>query len=290
MTARVCAQFTWAGAILSVSVPVRAWLARLSDLLDLVADPQPDALSEIRVHDATHLRSFETELTFATQSDLLVWLVLTIVDVLAEKARVFLIHAASLQIGGELVLLSGAPHTGKSTLALRARQRGMAVLGDDVVRFDLEALLASPVPRPLRERVGPEVARLAAGDPLCPGVALVGLLDGEGCRLHPRTALPERMTEGAMPISAVYFLRRHSGPGLRLDTPGSFDTIANFLGHVRAWGPQKLAALPKVARLLKQCDCVLLSIGDGEMDLALDMIGQRQTSQDRVAPPVRDQS
>src|SRR3974377_1489056 len=106
MKDRVAGRFTWAGATLSVSLPDRFCLARLSDLLSLAPDSPSESLCDMRVHSATHMRSFKTELTFATQSDLLIWLALTIVDVLAEKANAFLIHAASLRFGSKLVLLS----------------------------------------------------------------------------------------------------------------------------------------------------------------------------------------
>ena len=274
MNARLAGRFAWAGADLSLSLPDRRWLDRLSDLLGLEADIIPGEPTEIRVHDATHLRSYETELGFATPHDLLVWLTLTIVDVLAEKAKAFLIHAASLRIGGGMVLLSGPPYSGKSTLSLHARARGMALLGDDVVRLHLDTLHASPVPRPLRERV---LRAAPGGDPLACGTSLEGALDGETCRLHARATAPSLLDNDVLPISAVYFLRRHTGPGLIFTQPDTFAALQMFLDHARVWSPQNIALLPRIAALLKQSDCAVLSVGDGEMDAALAAIEQRRS-------------
>lgn len=271
---RVSTAFTWAGASVSLSLPDARWVVRLSDLLGLVAAPSTDNTGDIRVHDATHLRSFATELDFPAQADLLVWLALTIVDVLAEKAASFLLHAASLRVDEGLVLLSGPPYSGKSTLALCALRRGMAVIGDDVVRLDLDTLLAEPVPRPLRERATSATA--AMHDPLVAGTPLNGVIDGEWCRLHPRAGLPEATDTAMRPVTTIYFLRRHAGRSVRELATERFDATATFLAYARAWGPPRLSAMPRVASLLKSSAVCTLSIGDGEAERALDHIVQRQ--------------
>ncbi len=271
---RVGARFAWAGVSLSLSLPDVRWAARLADLLGLPALAATEAECEISVRDPTHLRSFATDLDFATIEDLLIWLALTIVDVLAEKARCFLLHAASLSFGDGLVLLSGPPCCGKSTLALRAHAYGLTVVGDDVVRLDLDTLRAGAVPRPFRERIAAADPDRGGRDQLTVGLPVRGRLDGEGCRLHPRANAD--LAEG--PVTAVYLLRRHDGPGLRVSAPDRFDALAGLLAHARAWGEQRLDALPRVASLITARPCRVLSIGDNEIDRALDLIAREQAA------------
>jgi hypothetical protein len=275
--ARVEGLLSWRDATLSISVPDARWLDRLGDLLGLPWSRLATADAEMRVHDERSLRSFETELTFATQHDLLVWLALTITDVLAEKAGAVLVHAASLRFGTGVLLLSGPPYAGKSTLAMRARTIGLDLFGDDVVLINPDTLGASAVPRALRERVPPPTSGAPPTDPLRLGTPLTGRLDGEGCRLHPRLRGPAVILN-EMPVAGVYFLRRHSGPGVRFAVPPPFEAVAMLLNHARAWGPRPLAALSRAAQLLKRCDSAIVSVGDDEVAAGLDAILARQAA------------
>lgn len=269
---RTLCLFAWHGASLAVSCPDGRWCERLSDLLGLAADPVYDRPLDIRVHDELNLRCFETELNFNSQCDLLIWLSLTIFDVLAEAAGAFLLHAAALRVGGGLVLLPGPPRAGKSTLALRAGTRGFRVIGDDVVAISPTTLEAEAAPRPLRERI-PAGELLPCGtNALAPGRPLEGRLDGEACRLYPREigGLATRLT-----VLAICFLNRHSGPGIHFQTPQSFVATRQLLDHARAFGPRPMDSLTAVAKLIGRCDCVMLSVGDGETNTALDALSKR---------------
>lgn len=275
---RAAGRVDWQGASLTLSVPDRRWLDRIDDLLGLGAAATVDGTSDIRVHDGQRLRSFDTDVEFDTQADLLVWLALTTVDVLAEKAHAVLLHAAALRLGDGFVLLSGPPFAGKSTIALRAKAAGVGLAGDDVVLVCPRTLRASPVPRPIRERVSRNEARAGTSDPLSIGTPLAGMLDGEGCRLHPRGSDPAVVSDADLPIVAVYFLRRHAGSGLRFAVPEPFEAITSLLDHARAWGPAPLPALARLAALAKGCPCTILSVGDDEADAALLALVERHGS------------
>jgi hypothetical protein len=77
-------------------------------------------------------------------------------DALAEHGR-HALHAAALERDGCVILVVGDPGAGKSTLAASARERGWAVLGDDIVWLTVsgDALEARGFPKPLH--VPPEV-------------------------------------------------------------------------------------------------------------------------------------
>ena len=59
-----------------------------------------------------------------------------------------LYQATGVAIGGRGVLITGAPGSGKSSLALALIDRGASLIGDDGVLLEVEAgrLLASPAP------------------------------------------------------------------------------------------------------------------------------------------------
>ena len=270
--ARTLCVFAWHGSSLAVSCPDRRWCERISDLLGLTAEVVHDRPFDIRVHDELHLRCFETELSFNSQCDLLIWLSLTIFDVLAETAGAFLLHAAALRVGGGVVLLPGPPRAGKSTLALRARQRGFSLVGDDVVAISPATLEAEAAPRPLRERIPAVELVPCTTNALVPGKPLDGRLDGEACRLHPR-ALGGLATQ--LTVLAICFLNRHTGPGIHFQAPQSFEATRQLLDHARAFGARPMASLTAVAKLMRKCDCVMLSVGHGETNTALDALSER---------------
>ena len=273
---RVSRYFEWKGATLSMSLPNSHWLRRISDLLGLPNIGIARGPIEIHVHDDHSLRSFDTELTFDTKSDLLVWLTLTTFDVLADKAGALLIHAAALKFDDDVVLLSGPPTAGKSTLALAARKRGIQIMGDDLVSLCPETLRASPAPRPLRERTTVKQISEYTTDPLEVGMPLAGTLDGEPCFLHPRLSDGTISKTQAAKVVAIYFLQRSEGRDVQLGVPTQFQAAGLLFNHARIPRGKAGEMLSCIGQLLDSCRCATLSVGYGKVEEALTLIAGRQ--------------
>jgi hypothetical protein len=264
-----------------VSLPDARWLRRISDLLGLPDIGTDHGPADFCVHDDRSLRSFETELTFDTKNDLLVWLTLTMFDVLADKSGAFLIHAAALVLDDDVVLLSGPPTAGKSTFAIAARRRGIQIMGDDLVSLCPQTLRASATPRPLRVRT--TMARIVQNttDPLEPGEPLTGTLDGEPCELHPRLADGTISSLQAAKVAAIYFLRRSEGRDVQLDVPTQFQAAGLLFNHARVPRGKAGDMLSSISQLLDNCPCATLSVGHGKVEDALTMIAGRQSLRGR---------
>lgn len=80
---------------------------------------------------------------------------------LAAQPGLLALHAASLSINGEGVLLSGASHSGKTTTSLHLAVRGHTLLGDEVAAIRLENNVIVPLRRAVNLRRGPRTPELA---------------------------------------------------------------------------------------------------------------------------------
>lgn len=272
--ARWVGDYDWLGARLRLAMPDPRWFARIDDLMGIAAaDVRPsDAPGEIAVLGDTLVHSFADDVRFRRKNDLAIWLVLTVTDVLAEKRGAFLLHAACLVLHGEAVLLFGPPHAGKSTLSDMALDRGIEILGDDVIHLAPETGLAEAVPRPPKRRLEAAVADAHLGDCLAVGTPLYGALDGESCVLRPRASPGIWPPSRKLPVRCSIFLRRHSGPGVTTFQPERFEALASLLDWARDWSTPPLACAHRAARQLLAQRHIGLSIGDNEQAAALDAI------------------
>jgi hypothetical protein len=187
-----------------------------------------------------------------------------------------LLHASAVAMpSGKAVILSGLGGVGKSTLGLSLLARpGARLLSDNLIFHDEERIYSCPEP-----------VRLDAS-------ALASMADNgiepERTRLpataHPKPTYrvgPARRAEAAPP-AALYFLRFASGSGIaRLKPERAADMMIagnDLAAEIKDYRPchallsmlaAESAAPPAVkraslARLLRDTDCALFRIGEGE--------------------------
>lgn len=271
---RLLGDYEWLGAQLRLAVPDERWFARLDNLLGIHASGVHQSIErgEITVIDEVLIHSYADQVTFSNLNDLLIWLALTTTDVLAEKRGAFLLHAACFVISGQAVLVFGPPFAGKSTLSVLALERGIPILGDDVIHLAPETGLAEAVPRPLKRRIGEHELRDCRQDPLRVDSPLYGRLDGEPCVLVPRAQANIHSPEQRFPVRCSIFLERHPGPGVRTFQPDRFKALTSLLDWARDWSTPTMACANRSARQLLALPYTGLSVGDGEQQAALDAI------------------
>jgi hypothetical protein len=257
---------TWLGYRLTLAVPDRGWVARLEAFTGLAmtadsdADAAPPAVAVVAAREA--IVDGHDVRSFATAADLEAWLLLTVSDVMVARGRFATIHAAAVRAEDGAVLLAGPPYAGKSTLSAAARERGLVVLGDDQVRVDPGTGLVWPLPRPTKRRV-------AAASSVAPPPAGVirARLDDELVDLEPRRGLAA--VDEAHRVARIVHLARHAGPGIRIAPLEPFAATRGLLDQTRLHGAATLSTAAAIARRLGRVPAVGLSIGDGEIDRAL---------------------
>jgi hypothetical protein len=255
----------WLGYRLALAVPDEGWITRLEAFTglamedDSAAGASPPALAitgeRQAVVDGHDVR------TFASAADLEAWLLLTVSDVMVDRGGFATIHAAAFLVADGAVLLAGPPYAGKSTLAAAARDRGIAVLGDDQVRVDPDTGLVWPLPRPTKRRVL---------DPAAPPLpaALRARLDDELVDLEPRHGLAA--VDVGRRVARIVHLARHAGPGVVVEPLEAFAATRGLLDQIRLHGPQALATAAAVTRRLARVPAVVLRVGDGAIGPAIE--------------------
>ena len=268
-------EYQWIGANLRVGVPDPVWLDRLDDLLSLPSKrlEQPRHAPEIAVGEDGLIQCFASPVRFDSVNDLLIWLTLTCVDVLAEKNRLLLLHAASIIVNQEALLIFGPPYSGKSTLAGLALSRGIPLVGDDVVLVSGQSGRVQAVPRPLKTRTSEaRVWQHRHSDPLRPGTDLYGGLHGKPCLLTPRSR------EGMVPLQrefapgALHFLERRAGRGVSSHEATHFQALTSLLQYARDWSTPPLKAARQAAQHLLDLPQRTIQVGDNAQEAALDLI------------------
>jgi len=126
----------------------------------------------------------------------------------------FLIHGASLRVGGRGLILAGRPGAGKSTLALEMARRGATLLSDDVAALSRAGGRIRPFPRAIGIRrdgsatSGFEPAK--AGPGACHALPHKWLVDPEALGIE--VAGPDAPD---CPLDAVVLLEDHDPPTRR---------------------------------------------------------------------------
>lgn len=155
------------------------------------------------------------------------------------------LHGAAVERDGLVVVLSGPPRTGKTTLLLDLLERGWLLVTDDLVPLDPATLTAAPFPKPLSVRDPARWERFATGWDVpewLPPPSTVGLI--------PATALAGAAVEVYDP-SVLVFPRFTQGaaPELRRLTAAQLVArVADNL-HTAAPTPATLGALARLGTL-----------------------------------------
>lgn len=207
---RGCAAvFKWSGALTTVAAHDQAMLLDLADLTGLDPEPMDIALgrAELNALSGGEVFVHEQLRRFPAAADRLIWMALTLGELLARHAACPLLHAAAIAFEGHAAVLCGPPFAGKSTTTLRAIADGLTVLGDDQVRVAEGAPLVQPLPRPVKLRV-PLDAPLPHG--VRPADRPVrGMLEDEPTLMLRRCGAVS--PEAWLPIAAIFHLVRSDG-------------------------------------------------------------------------------
>jgi glycosyltransferase involved in cell wall biosynthesis len=263
---------SWAGADVRVTTDDPGLLGRVQQFTGLTMTwdvPLPGHRDLVMLGDRrvrVHAADRSEEKTFETQEDLWAWLVLSVSDLLAVRARLTLVHGASFLLRGGVVLLCGEPWSGKSTFSLRALESGLPVLGDDLTWIDPADGTASPCPRPVKRRVLETEERQSLAE--WPDGTFLACLDGERSLLFPRRSSGFVGVNERHPVRWVIHLCRQPEPGLTVETlePGAWGPALR--GQLRNFSPRPDQAADLVVDALSGAAHTRLRVGEGEVDAA----------------------
>lgn len=185
-----------------------------------------------------------------------------------QRGMVFL-HAGSIGIRGQGLLLIGPKGAGKTTLSLALAARGHGFLGDEIAGVRISSLELVPVRRSLAVRDGPRAG--AVGD----------ALDREAAPYEPfpdgtqrRRAYADQLFPGAtvmaLPLRRVVFLRGFAPePSLEVVAPGREHlSMLTPLGAT-LWGMSAFSRTRDLLKIITEVPCALLHPGPPELTAEL---------------------
>jgi len=137
--------------------------------------------------------------------------------------RYLLIHSATLEKDGELILLPGTPGSGKSTLCAALSARGWRLFSDEIALIDPQTLETFPLPRPINlKNASIEIIRQFA-----PGLQFGEIVHdttkGTVAHVSPTRESVQRQHETATPSWIIF-------PKYTEDSDTVFETIIPSLG------------------------------------------------------------
>lgn len=280
--------FEWGGATVTVAASRPGVLDELAGFTGLAAIPQgiPLGRASLNAIGARDVYVQGQHRVYGCSEDRLIWLALTVGELLARDAEALLLHAASVVLGDGVVLAMGEPLAGKSTLTLEALRRGLDVLGDDQVRLQAGTALVQPLPRPVKLRV-------AMDEPAPPGAGqrgespLRGHLDGEPTMMLKRSGSclpPDRW----LPIGAIVHLSRRDDRRCVIERIEDQGQIRDLLrAQLRGALAEHPDPFESVARELLRIPSYQLSVGVGRTAEALDLVSESLSSTLPPAPSGR---
>lgn len=185
-----------------------------------------------------------------------------------QRGLLFL-HAGSVGIGGQGLLLIGPKGAGKTTLSLALAARGHAFLGDEIAGVRIASLELVPLRRSLAVRDGPRAG--AVGE----------ALDREAAPYEPfpdgsqrRRAYADQLFPGgavsALPLRRVIFLRGFAPePSLEKVTPGREHLAMLTPLGATLWGMPAFSRTRDLLKIITEVPCALLHPGPPELTAEL---------------------
>jgi len=270
MSVHLFGRLSWLGYSLPIAVPEHLWFDWLKNFtgLEIEPDEMRTTAPVLFVIDDRHVLVDGGDLrTFPSLDDLRAWLLLTVSDVMISRGEFTAVHTAGFIVAGQAILVAGPPWTGKSSWAFEAERRGLLVLGDDQVRVDPQTGLVYGLPRPLKRRL------LAGGvQQHVAQHAVRAHLDGDSIALEPRRTAGLAPVDRGYPVARIIHLARHSGPGVEFHVFDKFRAFQSILDQTRAYSPTFVADAAASARILGRLPNIHVSVGDGQIGRALDMV------------------
>lgn len=190
-----------------------------------------------------------------------------------ETTRAALAHAAAIDAGNGALVLFGAAYAGKSSLALGAWRRGAALIGDDRVRLEAAAGSVAAFPKCAKLRLAPGETANPLEGAVPDNEGLVGRIRDDR-RFIVSRGLPGIDPYGTpRPVRAlVDLVRRNDEPGARLAPLPAPEAYERMLPEMISPHRDPLALLRLIKRLAATGRLVRLTVGDGDIDAALDLL------------------
>jgi hypothetical protein len=169
-----------------------------------------------------------------------------------------LLHAASLVRDGKMVLISGRPGAGKTTLAFALLSAGFAFAGDDIAILN-PAGRVSGIPFAPTLKVG-SWALAAKYNPEVAKLAICKRADGQRVRFP----LPNNVaSRTAYPTPWVFFLRRRAGENASVRLLDPTDAMSRMIHNASSTGESlKKAGLEALRNLLEGSSSFDLTYSD----------------------------
>ncbi len=120
------------------------------------------------------------------------------------ERRLMLLHAASVEKDGKVLILTGESGSGKSTLAAMLGEQGWRLMGDEFALIDPETGQALPFPRPVSLKNEAIAAMQALAGEERFGPLLKDTPKGDIRHFMPRAEAVSRMTEPGTPALILF--------------------------------------------------------------------------------------
>ncbi len=185
-----------------------------------------------------------------------------------QRGLVFL-HAGSIGIRGQGLLLIGPKGAGKTTLSLALAARGHDFLGDEIAGIRVGPLELVPVRRSLAVRDGPRAG--AVGDALDREAApYEPFPDGSQRRRAYADQLFPGGTVSALPLRRVIFLRGFAPePSLEVVVPGREHLAMLTPLGATLWGMPAFSRTRDLLKIITEVPCALLHPGPPDLTAEL---------------------
>jgi HprK-related kinase A len=182
-------------------------------------------------------------------------------QIIQQRAEYVQFHAATLETGGQALILPGNPGCGKSTLTAGLLARGFSYLCDEFALIQRETLAVHPFPRALcmKESSFPVVDRL--GLPLRRKVPYRKPVKGRVAFLNPRDIRAD--IEGQpSPVRWIVFPQYTAGATPALEKLPRSEAAFRLARQCFNFPVHQQGTLTTLAAVVRQAECYQLVSGD----------------------------